>query len=351
MPGHAGPDILPRGVLRVKAKTLLLSMLCLLIIPVSFPSSAAAPTPQFAVLGQGHFEVFVLEDGAVYATQWQRDVSRFPTVYLLQKSKDAQGNLSISKTEVEITRHKLQPEMLDPKAFSSPYLVSGFKRWGSFEDIEWFTINSGGREYIVGRTGAELSLDRRKLLLGDGFEREFLIYSCETGRVEVTVINAGRKDTYVNEQPIYWFSHAHWSRDGKRIAYDSNKVGWKNGFSIWILDQNREDCCVLNSKVSGSLSLLGWTFDNRLITETRSDEIRVYDLKGRFRSMAKRVIDISRTGSPKTGEEWLLVRSLRKALLAVGQSLISEQGPFLRFHNLRVTETIALSLGRQMGER
>lgn len=298
-------------------------MLSLLIILVGIPSSAAGPAPQFVTLGEGRFEVFALEDGAVFATQ-QRNVSPFLTTYLLEKSRDAQGNLSISKTEVEAIKHKLRPEMLDPKAFSNPYLVSDFECCGTFQSYrspEWITVNSGGREFILGQRNGELSPDRKKLILNDGLEREFLIYSCETGRVEVTSINYERKDKYIFDFPLCWFGHVCWSRDGKRIAYDSNKVGRKSGFSIWILDENGKDRCVLNSKINGPLLLLGWTFDNRLVAETDADEIRVYDLKGGSRTMAKNVFGCEQAWFSPDGRRMVVKRTTPQGF-AYGQAII-----------------------------
>lgn len=94
---------------------LMLSVLSLLIILVSIPSSAADPEPRFFVIGEGNFEVFELEDGSCVAVQVPYRSGPFQSKQglgcSLARSKDIDGNSSLSKLGSRMTKHIIQEEL------------------------------------------------------------------------------------------------------------------------------------------------------------------------------------------------------------------------------------------------
>lgn len=271
----------------MRTKVLMALLIC--TIAVTFLSSpVTGKSPRFSVVGEGNFEAFCLQDGTCVVT----DVPYTAGVYEDFKQQE-QAFLFITHSTDDVFAFTREPLEAETRKIVRDMVKCGPSDKDKVDEVlemlhiqeaRWKTVEVRDGRFILSASRSHVSPDHKKLIVSSESEDTLWIYDADQDIIRVMNVNG---NAYKREPDdiILWFSHIRWSQDGKRLAYDSNKK--RKGSGVWILDYDGTEKCAYY-KEGPSLSVLGWSHDNRIVVqvESRQGEIGLCRPNGVYERVA-----------------------------------------------------------------
>lgn len=169
--------------------------------------------------------------------------------------------------------------VLDPKgqveAVESVPQVINFQDPATGEElqIELIAVQSGGKTHYVVRPDAPPLLGNPAASDLSLLERNAALFLLDTGKMGVEFLgDPAERTSWIadpnNTAALNWAQEAHWSQDGRHVAFLSNRdlAGEQLGNSVWVHEQaTGRDFTVVRGQAGRHVVVRGWTPQNELI--------------------------------------------------------------------------------------